>query len=119
VTGVVLVLSFFILFFCCSISRMSSCNGEKILFSRCLLFYGDICINIHRLVYTCKKVHFWTYILTQHKDEAISKLKNLVVKVILFKARRVELVRHYHSDQAGELQEGSETPKPCITWNGL
>jgi hypothetical protein len=46
----------------------------------------------------------WTFLL-KHKSEALSKLKYLVE--VVFQARRVFL-RHYHSDQAGELQ-GSET----------
>ena len=48
--------------------------------------------------------HSWTYLL-KAKSEAFSKLKDLVE--VIFAARRVEL-RHYHSDQAGELH-GSET----------
>ena len=46
----------------------------------------------------------WTHLLLA-KNEALSKLKHLVE--VVFKAYRVSL-RHYHSDQAGELQ-GSDT----------
>lgn len=41
----------------------------------------------------------WSYLLT-HKSEAITHLKHLVE--VIFAAARIEL-RHYHSDNAGEL----------------
>ena len=69
--------------------------------------YSIDTIDGHRYVLTYTDWftrYSWTYLLTK-KSDALTKLKHLVE--VIFAAKRISL-RHYHSDQAGELQ-GSDT----------